>query len=82
LLGDGGSEVFIHKEAVDSVVEFSGGNAAGLGKGLPLGKGRAAPPRAACCSRVVEKEAGSRRQEAAEHHDGSLRNFVFKCPAR
>jgi hypothetical protein len=53
LTGNGGTYVLIHEEAVDSAVEFLGGDGEGLGEGVTLGKGIAAPPRAACCSIFV-----------------------------
>ena len=46
--GDGGSDELVNEETVDSAVESPGGNVEGLGEGLPLRKGIAAPPSAAC----------------------------------
>ena len=50
---DGGSEGLFHEAGVGSVFELFGGDAESVGEGLPFGKGIAAPPVAACCSRVV-----------------------------
>ena len=53
LAGNGGSEVFVNEELLGSVVKLCGGGVKGMGESEPLGKGMAAPPVAACCSRVV-----------------------------
>ena len=52
LPGDDSSDVFVNDESLGSCIKSVSGNAERLGEGLPLGKGIAAPPDAACCSMV------------------------------
>jgi hypothetical protein len=54
LLGDDSSDVLVNEESVGSPVEFPSGEYKRLGKELPLGKGMAAPPVAACCGKELE----------------------------
>jgi hypothetical protein len=57
---DDPSQVLVNEVSVGSPIESLGGEDEGLGEGLPLGKGMAAPPVAACCVRVVVAGVGRR----------------------